>query len=252
MNENIYTVEQIAPNSYRLDEHGFANCYLLVGSERAMLIDTGLGLGRLKDEVEKLTSLPLDVVLTHAHCDHAGGTGWFPQYYVHIADRPLVYRFLSSRFAAHLMKPKGMQLQKLPHRSAPVFIKDGHVFDLGGRKVRAVNVPGHTRGSIALVDEGEKLLFTGDDCNESLWMQLPGCTTLKSWLQGGQTLLDLAKTYRPWCGHGMGRQSLEQMERTYQLVNDLSQGKNASFGKIGFYPSKDVIPQIVYNTKKRN
>lgn len=64
MSKSVYAIEKIGESAYRLDEGGIANCYLLVGKERALLIDTGLGVGELKNEVEKLTRLPVDVALT--------------------------------------------------------------------------------------------------------------------------------------------------------------------------------------------
>lgn len=47
------------------------NLYLVIGRQRAILIDAGLGVGHLRAFVENLTSLPLTVLLTHGHIDHA-------------------------------------------------------------------------------------------------------------------------------------------------------------------------------------
>ncbi len=168
MQNSEFSIEKIADRSYRLDECGLVNCYLLLGNERALLIDTGLGIGRLKDEVEKLTDLPLDVALTHAHCDHAGGVDQFPRYYVGKADRARVYGLLSSRFAASLMTPKGKKLQRFPAKAQALCLQEGQTFDLGGRLVRTVAAAGHTRSSTAFADEGEGLLLTGDAINPSL------------------------------------------------------------------------------------
>ena len=68
-----YVAEKIAQNTYKIDESGVANCYLLIGEERALLIDTGCGAGNLKEAVLKLTQKPLLGALTHRHPDHAGG-----------------------------------------------------------------------------------------------------------------------------------------------------------------------------------
>lgn len=252
MSEDIYKTEQIAPDTYRIDEAGAVNCYLLLGKKKALLIDTGLGIGCLREEAEKLTNLPLEVVLTHAHCDHAGGIGWFDHYYVHKSDTAPVYKLLSSHLAASILLPKGIKLPQKPLRPKAVPIDSSFSFDLGERIIHVKNVPGHTKGSIVLLDSKEKQMFTGDDINESLWMQLPGCTTLRQWLTGGRTLLALAREYTPWCGHGPGKQSVEQMRATFELAEKLSEGKNAFFPHTVFYPGKESVPQIVFNEARRH
>ncbi|MCI1722825.1 MAG: MBL fold metallo-hydrolase [Lachnospiraceae bacterium] len=252
MTEEIYKTEQIAPDTYRIEEAGAVNCYLLVGKKKALLIDTGLGVGCLKEEAEKLTDLPIEAVLTHAHCDHAGGIGWFDHYYVHRSDTAPVYHLLSSRLAASVLLPRGTKLPHQPQKPKAIPIDSSFSFELGERTVRVKNVPGHTNGSIVLLDQKEKQMFTGDDINESLWMQLPGCTTLRQWLSGGRTLLSFAGEYTAWCGHGPGRQSEEQMRTTYEMVEKLSEGKNAFFPHTGYYPDRESKPQIVFNEARRH
>ncbi|MDU4927909.1 MBL fold metallo-hydrolase, partial [Clostridium sp.] len=56
--------------------------YLIVGKRRAVLLDTGFGLGSLKSYVKTLTSLPYDVVVSHGHLDHAGGAGEFKEVFL--------------------------------------------------------------------------------------------------------------------------------------------------------------------------
>lgn len=123
MAEGIYKAEQIAPGTYRIDEAGAVNCYLLEGNKKALLIDTGIGIGCIREETEKLTNLPAEVVLTHAHCDHAGGIGWFDHYYVHQSDTAPIYKLLSSRFAASLLLPKGTKLPRQPMKPKAIPMK---------------------------------------------------------------------------------------------------------------------------------
>lgn len=66
--------------------------YLLTGSEKAMLIDTGYGGIDLPRVVGELTSLPVMVVNTHYHGDHVGGNPYFTEIYMHSADRDLYPR----------------------------------------------------------------------------------------------------------------------------------------------------------------
>lgn len=261
MQDGVHAVEEIAKNTWRIDESGFVNCYLLTGKTGALLIDTGAGAGRLRETVEDLTDLPVTVVLTHGHCDHAGGTGWYPAYRIHPADRAPVYRIMSSGLAVKALlngmknkAPAGMtvmpEFPKKPFRAKAVSLSEEQCFDLGERLIHTISVPGHTRGSIALEDEKQKLLFTGDDINVSLWMQLPGCTTLQEWLPGGRKLLILAKDREAFGGHGSGRQSIRQMEQTVGLAEKLL-GSPGLYGGRGTltYPDAETFPQIVYRSR---
>lgn len=86
-----YPYREIAPKVYMINEFNVADCYLLVGTERALLIDMGVGLGNLRAFVQRLTGgLPLDVVATHGHVDHIGGRGQFPRVFVQAEDVGIV------------------------------------------------------------------------------------------------------------------------------------------------------------------
>ena len=61
---------EFAPDTYEIDEFDCASIFLFVGTERALLLDTGIGIGDLKGLVEEITDKPYDVVLTHGHRDH--------------------------------------------------------------------------------------------------------------------------------------------------------------------------------------
>ena len=72
---------------WRLNEYDLANCYLIEGTEKACLIDTGVGIADVAAAVSKMTDKPLTVLITHAHEDHLGGGGWFKEVFIHPADR---------------------------------------------------------------------------------------------------------------------------------------------------------------------
>ena len=65
------------------------SAFLVKGEREAALLDTCVGFVGLKEKVEGLTSLPLTVILTHGHGDHAGGAGEFEKVYMHPADKEL-------------------------------------------------------------------------------------------------------------------------------------------------------------------
>jgi len=244
MVDEFHSIEKIAPGTYRIDEKGIANAYLLIGDKRALLIDSGDGLGNIRQAAESLTSLPIDVVLTHRHCDHAGGVNWFKTYYFHKNDDRPVFKLEASSWAARKLSKMGgksIVLSRKPYHAKKILIDDTKVFDLGGRLVRVMNTPGHTPGSIVLSDEKNKLLFTGDEVNYWLWLQLPGSTSVKVWLPNAKKILSLADSNAIYCGHNDGLLPKSKIEELVQRGEELLSGGKylkVSFG-VYAYPDND-------------
>ncbi len=249
----FHTAESIAKNTWRISESGMVNCYLLTGDTGALLIDTGCGLGDLSEVVKRITGLSVTVVLTHMHPDHAGGVSHFGAYSVMKEDFAFTYSFLSMPAFSRIMitdaKVKNPKMPKLFYNAKRNVLHDGQVFNLGNREIRVMAVSGHTKGSAAFVDEANKLIFTGDDANVSLWMHLPGCTGMKTWKSGARKILDLLNDgYTGWDGHSPKAQTKEQVQETWDLAEKLI--KEAEDGtldkKSSCIPSEDVFPQIRY------
>lgn len=147
--------------------------YLILGSKRALLFDTGLGIGNIRKVVEKLTDLPITVLNSHTHIDHIGGNWQFSD----ILGVDTAYTRANTRGASHkeleeILIPDRL-CGSLPKNFKPAsyaipsfrisrFVKDGDVIDLGGRKLEVLHIPGHTPDALALFDHNNKLLFTGD------------------------------------------------------------------------------------------
>lgn len=134
--------------------NGSQNMYLLEGTERALLIDTGWGAGNLRACVEKLTAKPVTAALTHGHLDHAGGCGeWESVLMLPGAQADLV-----------MCRRLPFDVSRLPH---PDFerrlVKDGDVIDLGGRTVELLDISSHSNGSLAFLDRKHGYLFVGDE-----------------------------------------------------------------------------------------
>ena len=83
-------VRKILPNVYHIEEANGVYSTLIVGSERALLIDTGYGVFDLKHFVESVTEKPYDVVNTHGHPDHTLGNGAFSKTWISKVDVPVV------------------------------------------------------------------------------------------------------------------------------------------------------------------
>lgn len=82
----LYPMVQFKKDTWEIDEFDCASMFLLVGSEKAMLIDTGMGVGDIRGAIEMITDKPLIVVLTHGHIDHTGNAVQFPEVWMHPAD----------------------------------------------------------------------------------------------------------------------------------------------------------------------
>ena len=91
-----FTVDRIDEDTYIISEYRHweeTHCYLLNGSGRSLLIDTGLGICNIYDEVVKLTDQPVTAVATHIHWDHIGGHKYFPDFYAHEEEPGRGYLF---------------------------------------------------------------------------------------------------------------------------------------------------------------
>lgn len=174
-----YQVCEIARGTYVINEAGMAAMYLAVGEERALLIDTGVGMTDLKAVIASLTDLPYDVVLTHGHMDHIGGAAQFEEVYIHPADasalQPVNYedvaKYVDTMCAMGCNDVYHCSSKDIKRLSSMPLIKElrnGMIFDLGGRRLKVLETPGHTDGSCSLIDDRERILFSGDACNVNL------------------------------------------------------------------------------------
>lgn len=247
--DGIHSIEKIAHNTYRIDEEGIVNCYLLIGKKSALLIDCGIGYGNIYETVRELTDLPIILAITHRHCDHDGGRNYFRNYYVHRNDKPFVYKLLSSKLACKALL-KGnhakAKLSKMPFHSKPIYFDDNFSFDLGNRVVNTINTPGHTKGSVVFLDASTNLMFTGDDVNPFLWMQLPGSTSLSTWLIGAKIIFSLTDNYTAYCGHVNGYETKEEIAGIINLVFSMLQNKPKFKGNSVIYPPDEKAKNHIF------
>lgn len=241
-----YVAEKIAKDTYRIDESGVANCYLLIGDDKALLIDTGCGAGNLKEAVSRLTHKPVVVAVTHRHPDHAGGAWQFSTCYVHKEDKKVIYGIMSLPLVSRrMLKIMGAAIDRTLKRKRCRFVvmDDGHRFDLGKRTILVKSVPGHTKGSVVFIDEKEKLMFTGDNTNYCLWMHLPGCMSLEQWLKSVRLILDYYDMgYKAYGGHSKGEQPVEETRKLYDCVKKVVKRDKFKASKI----IDNKIPVILY------
>jgi len=147
--------------------------FLFEGRERALLWDTGLGIGDLRALVLSLTNRPLSVLNSHAHFDHMGGNWRFEV--VLAADHPLtrarISRGLPPAAVAEHMSPDQFSRPVPPGFDPAAYeirgagyepVAGGWRFDLGGRTLEVLATPGHSPDSLMLFDRENSILLTGD------------------------------------------------------------------------------------------
>lgn len=179
-------VNRLTEHVWLMDDQNSSG-YVVVGNERALVIDTMNGSEDVQAVVRSITALPLILVNTHVHPDHIGGNHFFQEAYMHPADMPFVPMFTNPQC-----------LDKMPALHP---VREGDLFDLGGLHVKVYELPGHTPGELCLLLEEERILFPGDSMNHHLWMQLDGCYPLDQYLKELERL-DFLKDKADYILHG--------------------------------------------------
>jgi len=146
--------------------------YLIVGGNRAVLFDTGMGISNIQAVVAGLTKLPVSVVNSHTHNDHVGDNWRFSDIYGMDTDFTRTNARGSKEDAQAELAPDeicgalpaGFDAKAYATKPFHIthWLHDGDKIDLGGRTLQVIGTPGHTPDAIALLDEKNGLLFTGD------------------------------------------------------------------------------------------
>ena len=220
---------------------------LLCGEEKAMVIDTGYGFDNVREAVRKLTDKPLVVVNTHGHVDHTCGNFWFEEEEIYISGEDMdlmrrhnteTMRRQSVELAKHAMDwTTGKEVYGLPEdfdpdryiagaarypgiacerSEGPVkeqyhALTDGMVFDLGGKTIRVIATPGHTKGGMSFLYEEENWLYVGDEANVFLWLFDRDATSRSTHIATLDKILDLQPD-RVYGGHGPDCYTMEDVK----------------------------------------
>jgi glyoxylase-like metal-dependent hydrolase (beta-lactamase superfamily II) len=199
VSEGWFATRELPDGVFLIAEPGHVNSFLVVGDERAALIDSGLGIDRIRPVAESLTDRPVEVVNSHYHWDHVGGNQEFDRTAIHelgaealahgasaeelepylaVIDEVVAsvepFRAIDERVHAFMTDettprplPDGFDpaAWTLRPKHASRLLADDDVIDLGGRTLRVLHTPGHTPDCICLLDEHAGILFGGDTIN---------------------------------------------------------------------------------------
>lgn len=188
----LYPMVQFKKDTWEIDEFDCASIFLLIGAERAMVIDCGMGIGDLRGAIEQITDKPLVCVISHGHVDHTGNARQFEEIWIHPkdADRPIPQSIEKRRFDIQRIAKRQKGSIGAPFNMFNLypfdldtdlagedegdmprlrFLEDGMQFDLGGgRIVTAYECPGHSKGEMIFLDEQTRTMFCGDALNFNL------------------------------------------------------------------------------------
>ena len=201
------------------------NSLLLRGPESALMVDPSLGVvartqaGRALPAVDR-------IVLSHCHEDHVAGAFLFPHAAAHVHEADLkgwqsldglmaIYGIADAALAARWRALCVEQFHFTPRPDALGF-RDGALFELGGAvRLRAIHLPGHTRGHCALFAEPDEVLYLGD--------------------------IDLS-SFGPYYGDAWS--DLEDFERSLARVREIPARHYATFHHIGVLERAEFLARL--------
>ena len=200
---------------------GSVYMYLLVGTEKALLIDSGYGMNNLKEITQAITDKEVICVCTHGHLDHVLGAYQFEKAYLHSKDNE-VYQMHTNSDRLRKMCYTGLfyplrdktardarfreNVEKIASKEYGLLrpLETCKEFELGDRLVTWRRLPGHTQGSTVFIDEKFKTVFEGDSAGVGLWLFLEESSPLSQFVSDvGEYLVFLEKKQinRRYMGH---------------------------------------------------
>ena len=149
------------------------NVWHVRGRERDLLVDSGMGVVPLREQVPLVTEKPVVAVASHTHFDHIGAHHEFAERLVPPAEAELLAapgraETLADPYVTdeifERLPPAPYSSTEYAVKSAPAtrLVEDGDVIDLGDRRFEVIHTPGHSPGGIALWEAESGILFSGD------------------------------------------------------------------------------------------
>ncbi|MBR4393502.1 MAG: MBL fold metallo-hydrolase [Oscillospiraceae bacterium] len=216
-------ITAIDENTWCIEEsNGMVYGFLLAGRDRAVLLDTGFGTCDYKKMAASVTALPVDVINTHGHLDHVSQNYAFDRAYLHPADETvfrehtdaamrLGYIRMLLREAklpaflvdSGLVKLLTKKVCEIPAKDNRLPLRDGEEFDLGGRTLRIIYTPGHTPGSVCVLDAEKRRLFSGDTvCDEGVLLNFDHSCSVKTFRESIEKLKSMSDQWDEiWPAH---------------------------------------------------
>ena len=200
-----YQIIQINRNTWRIEDNG-VRFFLLTGEKRALLVDSGRDVRNAREIAEQLTDLPLSLINTHADGDHVACNRQFDSFYMHPAEEPNYRR------------------GNRPGTILP--IQEGDVLDLGGRALEIIHLPGHTPGSIALLDTANRVLISGDPIQDGRIFMFGPFRNMENYIRSLEHLQNWVGRFdEVWPSHASFPVSPDLIGKLHDGAQDVLAGK---------------------------
>lgn len=244
MKWNDYVVEHIDVGTWLIKDQIGSYLYLLEGREKCLLFDTGLGILPVRPVIERICSKPVVVINSHSHGDHVGCNYEFDNIYIHYADyeslvgepyvpdsRTMALEVAETALGRKLteMEKQGFMNEEERQKKQTVNKLQGkEIFELGNRQVEVIPCPGHTKGSIMLLDKSHRLLFTADSCCSTYGVLLmyPGATSVEEYYDALQKIWKRREDYdRLYPGHHIYPLEMKYLEDFISCCRNVIEGQ---------------------------
>lgn len=200
---------KMSDDTWRIEDEG-VRFFLLSGKEKALLIDSGRQIHNARELAGQLVSLPVELLNTHADLDHIGSNDEFEVFYMHPSEASNYYN-----------------TQKKTGRFIPV--EQGDILDLGGRRLEIIAIPGHTPGSIAVLDLENRVLYSGDTVQDGRIFMFGVQRELHAYIQSLEKLDGLRDRFDlVYPSHGTIPVKPELISRLRQAALSLLDGRIAA------------------------
>ncbi len=210
---------KVADDFYIFEDNEIVRAFLIIGTEKALLVDTTQGTGgSLKECVTKITDKEIFLVNTHADQDHIAMNHEFGPTHIHPSEFAYFYTTNGNN--------KDLKAEPL---------WEGDIIDIGGRSFEVILIPGHTYGSIALLDKQNRILIAGDSVSATPIFLFGDMRDINAYIASMQKLVDIMDLYDEiYPSHG------ECPLPSHVVTKMLDGAKKVAAGEV--VPEKDDLP----------
>ena len=265
ISEKVFTpdyVREIAKDTYLLRTDMLFNSFLFVGSEKALLVDTGFGITGLKKMIREITDKPLVVAVTHGHIGCVGGAGDFDSVKIHKDDMKLA-KFSDNRLlhkAIFLLSPSryyhkydsGNLVSGKPKFSAFTKRELKSGISLGNRTIDVINIPSHTKGSVVFVDKTTGIAVSGDIVAPLGITFLPGACDLAKYSKNLDSFMNIVEERTIFCSYLKTPLDHRKVNAFKNLVAHTAYDENDYSKLISMKKSSEYLQFLIYCPAKTN